>query len=319
MTVEKFSGRHAQWATVKGADMPNSASNGEVASPRLGFIGLGQMGRPIARRLLQAGFPVTVCDIDAAAVAELRSVGADAATSPRALASQADVIVACLPSSRVSEAVAYGPDGVVNGSPGRLYIELSTIGQPTMRRIDEALGARGIGVLDAPVSGGVQAASAGALACMVAGSRDRFDQAGPVLRAFAGKVFHVGAAPGLSQILKLANNMLFAANLAVASEMVAMAARAGIDPGVAIDVINASSGRNFATENAFRGRILDNKFETGANVDILCKDVELALAEIVAAALPHIASSGVRDAWQAAVAAGLGPRDITEIYKFIAS
>ncbi len=287
------------------------------APMRLGFIGLGDMGKPLALRLLRAGFPLTVCDRNPQAVEIFRQGGANVASSPMETASQAELVFVCLPSPEISEQVAFGPQGVIHGSSVKLYAEVSTIGYASMRRIAQPLLERGIGVLDSPVSGGPRGEASGRLSCFVASSRADFDRAAAVLEVMSDRLFHVGETPGQSQVLKLANNLLNAANLTLASEMVLMASRAGIDMATAIDVINVSTGRSRATEDTFKSQILNDAFNLGARLNILHKDVVLAVEEAQRLGTSHIGASAVREVWDAAVAQGHGAEDLSRIYRYI--
>ncbi len=284
---------------------------------RLGYIGVGDMGRPLALRLLRAGFALTVCDTNPAAASVLEAAGAQVAATPAATASQAELVFACLPAPAISEQVAYGANGVIHGTTIKLYVEMSTIGAATMRRIAAVLGERDIGVLDAPVSGGPRGEANGHLTCFVAAARANFDRATAALQGLSDRLFHVGETPGQAQVLKLANNMLNAGNLTLACEMVLMARRAGIDAAMAIDVINASTGRSRATEDTFKSQILSGAFHTGARLNILQKDVVLAVMEAEALGAAHSTASAVRATWDAAAAAGRGSDDLSTIYRFI--
>lgn len=285
---------------------------------RLGMIGVGDMGRPMALRLLRAGFELTVHDTNPAAVEILVAQGAQAGTSAQEVASRAGIVFACLPSPAVSEQVALGEGGVIHGTAVRHYIEMSTIGATTMERIASGLAAKGIALLDAPVSGGPTGERAGRLTCFVAAPRAQFEQAEAVLQRLADRLFHVGERPGQAQVLKLANNMLNAANLSLAVEMVLMARRAGIDEAMAIEVINASTGRSRATEETFKAQVLSGAFNTGARLGILHKDVVLASEQAKLLGVEHSAADAVRKLWDAAVEQGHGGEDLSRIYHFIA-
>lgn len=285
---------------------------------RLGFIGVGDMGRPLARRLLRAGFALTVHDTNAQALAAIVADGADAAPSAQAVADAVEIVFACLPSPTISERVALGEHGVAQGSRVRHYIEMSTIGGATMERLAQGLGERRIGLLDAPVSGGPTGERAGRLTCFVATPRAQFEACESALRGMSDRLFHVGERPGQAQVLKLANNMLNAANLTLAIEMVLMAGRAGIDEATAIEVINASTGRSRATEETFKAQILNRSFSTGARLDILAKDTELAIKQAQTLGTPHHAATAVQQLWTQAVAEGHGTDDLSRIYEYIA-
>lgn len=292
---------------------------GETARTRVGYIGLGDMGRPIALRLLAAGFDLTVCDRNPAATERLAAQGARVAGTPAEVASEAEIVFACLPAPAISEAVAGGPEGVVHGDKVRVYIENSTIGAATMQRIAAVMAARRIGLLDAPVSGGPLGAAAGRMSCFVAGGDADYAHAEAALRGMCDRLFHIGTTPGQSQVLKLANNLINAACLTISSEMLQMAASAGIDRQTALDVINASTGRNRATEETLQRQVVSGRYATGARLDILAKDVALAIAEADAQGVSHTAADGVQAVWQAAMAAGRGPDDLSRIYDFIAT
>mgnify|MGYP000218045279 CR=1 FL=1 len=282
------------------------------------MIGLGAMGGALAQRLLQSGLDLVVHDLDADAVAQLVAQGAQAGSSPRDVACRAEVVLACLPSPEVSEQVALGTEGIIHGTLVRQYVEMSTIGVETTQRLASALAARSISLLDAPVSGGRIGAASGRLTCFVAAPRADFDAAAPALRGLCDRLFHIGERPGQAQILKLANNMLNAANLCLAVEMVLMARKAGIDEATAIEVINASTGRSRATEETFRTQILTGAFDTGGKIAIAHKDVVLAVEQARALGVEHSVARAACALWEAAAEAGHGGEDLSRIYQFVA-
>ena len=286
-------------------------------SSRIGFIGVGQMGAPMAERLVAAGHKVAVFDANPAAMQPLVARGAIAAASAREAATGAEIVFACLPSPEISKSVALGSDGIAGVEGVRVYIETSTIGTAALKAIAGGLKARGISVLDAPVSGGPRGARAGKLATMVAGDRAAFDRARPLFEAIAGKVFYVGAEPGLAQITKLANNMISAAGMAVAMEAAAMAVKAGVDAHTLIDVVNASTGRNTATTDKFPQSILPRTFDYGGKLGIMYKDVELCFAEARALGVPMWVGSAVVQLWFQAMTEGRGQDDYTTLMKTI--
>jgi len=288
-----------------------------TSNTRIGYIGLGDMGMPIAGKLLAAGFQLTVCDRNPAVTAAMAARGAHVAATPREVADACEIVFACLPAPAISEEVASGANGVAQGSMVKVYIENSTIGAQAMRRIAQGMGARGIGLLDAPVSGGPTGVAAGRLSCFVSGANPHFKLAEAALTGMCDRLFHIGETPGQSQVLKLANNLINAASLTISSEMLAMATRAGIDPVVAIDVINASTGRNRATEQTIKEQVLTGKYSVGARLDILAKDVDLAIAEAEGLGASHMAADGVQAVWRAAMAGGHGKEDLTRIQQFI--
>jgi 3-hydroxyisobutyrate dehydrogenase-like beta-hydroxyacid dehydrogenase len=260
----------------------------------VGFIGLGRMGGAMAARLLEAGHPVTVYDREAAALARLVSAGAAPADSPVAVASAARIVLASLPTPAVVLEVVRGPAGVRDGTAVRSFVDLSTSGAAAAIAIDESLRARGIQSLDAPVSGGPAGARAGTLAIMASGPRAAFDTVEPVLRIL-GRVFHVGEAPGLGQTLKLANNLMSQAAIAITSEALALGTKAGLDPQVMLDVINVSSGRNTASSDKFPKHVLTRGFDFGFTTGLALKDVRMCVDEAARLGVPMSVGQSVRD------------------------
>lgn len=260
---------------------------------RIGFVGIGKMGAPMAGRLIAAGYDVTVHDLDARAMAELVAAGAKAATSAREVADAADVVFASLPSPQILEAVALGDNGIAAGSTVKVFIDISTTGPRTAAKIADGLKPRGIAMIDAPVSGGLKGARNGTLAVMTSGPAAVFETVRPILENF-GKLFFMGEVQGAAQTMKLANNLLAAAALAVSSEAVVMGVKAGLDPKVMLDVINASSGRNSATEDKFPKSVLPRTFDFGFATGLSFKDVRLCLEEAEAMGVPMVVGSAVR-------------------------
>jgi 3-hydroxyisobutyrate dehydrogenase-like beta-hydroxyacid dehydrogenase len=282
----------------------------------LGFIGLGHMGAPMARRLREAGFRLTVHDLRREAVEEAASAGAVVAGSPREVADTNEVVLASLPTPLVVRDVVLGDRGVVAGSKVRTFVDLSTTGPKVAQEIAAALGGRGITAVDAPVSGGVKGASKGTLAVMVAGPRASFDALQPAL-AVIGKLFYVGAEPGMGQTMKLVNNLLSATALAITSEAIVLGAKAGLDPGVMLDVINAGSGRNTATLDKFPGSVLDRSFKYGFATGLMRKDLRLCLDLADAQKVPMWVAAAVERLWFQAECE-MGPQsDFTQIVQCV--
>jgi 3-hydroxyisobutyrate dehydrogenase-like beta-hydroxyacid dehydrogenase len=279
---------------------------------RIAFIGVGAMGTPIAERLLAAGHVLTVFDVNAPAMQPLIARGALTASSARAAVAGAQAAFACLPSPEVSRQVAQE----VAGAEGLgIYIETSTIGTAAVKAIAQTL--RGIGFLDAPVSGGPRGARAGTLSTMVSGERADFERARPLLEAIAGKVFYMGEAPGLGQITKLANNMISAAGMAAACEAVVLAVKAGVDAGTLIDAINAGTGRNSATQDKFPQSILPRTFDYGGKLQTMYKDVELCFEEAKAMEVPMWVGASVVQLWFQAMVEGRAQDDYTTLIRMI--
>jgi len=251
----------------------------------LGFIGVGRMGGSMAARLLSAGHPVVVYDRDEEAVRRLTQAGATHADSPAAVACAVRIVFASLPTPAVVLDVVRGTKGVRNGTAVRIFVDLSTSGSPVAIAVDECLRERAIQSLDAPVSGGMAGARAGTLALMASGSRAAFNTVEPLLRLL-GRVFFVGERPGLGQSLKLANNLMSQAAIAITSEALAFGVKAGLDPQLMLDVINVSSGRNTASSDKFPKHVLPRGFDFGFSAGLALKDVRMCLEEAAALGVP---------------------------------
>ena len=248
----------------------------------------------MAARLLAAGHPRYVFDTDQTAAESLASAGAIIAPSVVDVASHAAVIFCCLPKPAIVRAVALEEDGIAAGTAVRTLIDLGTTGPAMARTVAAGLSARGVTLVDAPVTGGIAGAEAGTLAVMVSGPREAVTEVEPLL-AHLGRVIYTGATPGLAQVAKLANNLLSAAALAASSEAMAMGVKAGLDPRVLLDIINAGSGRNSATEDKFPRAILTRTFDFGITTELFLKDVHLAVEEGEALGVPMIVGAAVRE------------------------
>ena len=262
-------------------------------SQTLGFVGVGRMGGPMAGRLLDAGHSLVVFDTNPAVVKPLTDRGAASASSAEDVASQAEVVFISLPTPPIVQVVSLGDKGILNGSRVKTMIDLSTTGPSVAKVVARAAGERGVAWADSPVSGGVTGAAKGTLAVMVSCPKPTFEEIDPLLKVF-GKTFYVGDKPGLAQIAKLANNLLAAAALVVSSEAVAMGVKAGLDAKVLIDIINAGSGRNSATQDKFPRSILPRTFDFGFATGLSYKDVRLCVEESESLGVPMVAGSAVR-------------------------
>ncbi|WP_375458247.1 NAD(P)-dependent oxidoreductase [uncultured Enterovirga sp.] len=264
-----------------------------MADEVIGFVGIGRMGAPMAGRLIEAGHKLVVFDTVAATLEPLAKRGAVIAASAEDVASQADIVLISLPHPDVVRAVCLGDKGLAGGSRAKVVIDLSTTGPSIAKLVAGELAGRGIAWIDCPVSGGVTGAKAGTLAVIVSGPKDAVDRVEPILKVF-GKLFNVGEKAGLAQSAKLANNLLAASALVVTSEAMAMAVKSGVDAKVMIDVINASSGRNSASQDKFPRAVLTRTFDFGFATGLSYKDVRLCIEEAEAMGIPMVAGSAVR-------------------------
>ena len=282
----------------------------------LGFIGLGKMGAPMAGRLLDAGFALTVFDTREAALAPFAARGAKVAASPAAVASAEETVLVSLPTPDVVRQVALGPDGVAAGTKVRTFVDLSTTGPRAAQEIARQLAEKGITAVDSPVSGGVGGAQKGTLAVMTSGPQPLCESLKPALQVI-GKVFYLGEKPGLGQSMKLANNLLSATAMAITSEAMVMGVKAGLDPRVMLDVINAGSGRNSASQDKFPKAILPRTFDFGFTTELMYKDVKLFLQEAEALGIPMWVASAVGQLWSLANSQ-IGPQeDFTTIVQCV--
>jgi 3-hydroxyisobutyrate dehydrogenase-like beta-hydroxyacid dehydrogenase len=282
----------------------------------LGFVGLGRMGGPMVGRLLDAGHQVTVFDVVEAALSPLVERGAARAASAAEAAFAAEIVLTSLPNPDVVQQVALGAGGIVEGSKVKVLVDLSTTGPGTATRVADALRERGIQWVDAPVSGGVKGAREGTLAVMVSCPQATLEVIQPILEIF-GKIFFVGEKPGLAQVAKLGNNLLAAAALVISSEALAMGVKAGIDPKVMIDIINASSGRNSATQDKFPRAVLPRTFDFGFATGLSYKDVRLCVEEAEALGVPMVLGSTVRQMLAVTKARFGADSDFTSIARVI--
>jgi 3-hydroxyisobutyrate dehydrogenase-like beta-hydroxyacid dehydrogenase len=266
----------------------------------IGFIGLGKMGFPMARRLIEAQHQLFVFDQRKEAVDGLVALGARAACSPKDVADRAETVMASLPSLQASLEVATGTDGVIEGKRVRRFVDLSTVGSQMAVRIHDLLAKRDLVQLDSPVSGGVGGAQKGTLAVMVSGPRADFQTVKPALDMI-GKVFFIGEKPGSAQTMKLANNLLSATAVVATSEAVVMGVKAGLDPAVMIDVINAGSGMNTASRDKFPRSILPRTFDFGFATGLMVKDVRLCLEEAKSLGLSMEVAEAVGRLWEVVI------------------
>lgn len=282
----------------------------------IGFIGLGKMGVPMAGRLIDAGYSLTVHDVNRKACETLAAKGARVAASPAELASAVDTVLLSLPTPPIVREVALGKNGVAAGTKVKTVLDLSTTGATMAREIAQALEKKGITAVDAPVSGGVAGAVKGTLAVMVACAKPLYTELEPMLKHI-GKVFHVGERPGMGQTMKLCNNLLSATAVAATSEVVVFGVKSGLDPATMIEVINAGSGRNTATQDKFPRSILPRTFDFGFAMGLMTKDVKLCLEEAEAAGAQMWVAAAVRRIWELANQE-IGPdKDFTELIRVL--
>lgn len=275
----------------------------------IGFIGIGQMGKHMSKHILDAGYNLTVLDINKSAAAPLLEAGAKWCDTPGAVAESCQVVITSLPTPRDVEQVVYGPDGLKAGwKEGDIYVDMSTNSPSTMRRIAEDAGTMGVGVLDAPVSGGARGAEMGTLAIMVGGDLAVLEKVREVLETMAQKVFSVGDV-GCGNIAKLINNMIALTCSSVSAEGFVLGVKAGIDPQTLWDIITISTGNNWALQQ-YESGVLKGDFFPAYRLSLGCKDMKLATEMGKEYQVPLPVASAVEQRLVEAMAAGLGDRHV---------
>ncbi len=254
---------------------------------RIGYIGLGAMGRPMAVNITEAGHEVVVFDLNENQTKILAQRGATVARSAKEVADEADYVLTCLPSIAAAEAVALGKDGVIAGSRAKAFVNMGTTGSAFARSTAEAMNAAGKAYLDAPISGGPPGAEAGTLGVMCSGDRSTFEALKDnALEAISAKLVYLGEKPGAAQVMKLVNNIIFFGNVAVAMEALTLGAKAVLSAEQMLEVINASSGRNTATGWLIPNHVLNRAFDFGGANYIIAKDLDLWRQEVEAFETP---------------------------------
>ena len=274
---------------------------------KLGFIGLGQMGRPIAHNLLKTGAPLVVSDREDRWFSEFESKGASGTTNLAGLA-DSDVVFLCLPNAAVVENVLNGRDGLLARlKPGQVVVDLSTITYSATAELGQAAAARGVGFLDAPISGMEARAQDGTLTVMCGGEQVVFDQVKPLLDHIGSKILFMGPT-GSGQLTKLINQLLFDINAAALAEMLPMATKMGLDPDLVGEVVNSGTGRSYASE-FFIPRILKGHFSDGYPMAHAYKDL-VSGAELGAQkCMPMPVLAAATATYQSALLRGLGHQD----------
>ncbi len=287
---------------------------------QIGFIGLGAMGLPMTRHLLEAGHEVTVASRSRGPIERALALGAVEGSSPAAVAQAGEVVVLCVPSSpQVEEVVGEMLPAL---DAGTVVVDCSTIDPEVERAQHERVGATGAGFLDAPLSGGTIGAEAGRLTLMVGGDPATLERVRPALDPFAGLVVHVGG-PGMGQVVKLCNNLVYAAQMLATAEATALARKAGVDLGKLLEVLRNSTGDCVAVRTRLPAPGVvpespaSNDWKPGFMTELMAKDLDLALAYGAKAGVPLATTATVRQALTAAITAGYGREDFSAVAKVV--
>ena len=284
---------------------------------RVGIIGLGNMGGRMAKRLLEQGVEVGIFDVNKEIMRTYASFGAEEAESPADLASKFQYVITVLPNVYIVKEILVGEDGLMKGfSSNSLLIEMTTSIPSETKEINKMMKNAGFRMIDAPVSGGVKKAEEGTLSIMVGGDPSNFAEVEPLLGKIGQNVIHVGDI-GAGHTVKALNNMISAATLAVTGEAIALGVKLGLDPTKMLSVINTSTGKSFSSDFKFPNQVLTRNFEVGFTLDLMVKDLKIAMSMAEDEKVPMFISSASYQLWKQAWSEGRGNEDHTTIVKHI--
>jgi len=283
---------------------------------RIGFIGMGTMGKPMAKNLIEAGFALTVYNRTRSKAEEMRDhLGAEIADSPKEVALNSDVVVSCVTDSAAVEEIALGTDGIIEGAKeGLIYIDCSTISPVTTKRVAEALSERGVKMLDAPVSGGERGAIEGTLAIMVGGDRETFEECLDIFQGMGKNIVYIGET-GMGQICKACNQLIAASTLVGISEGFVLGTKAGIDPNLMLSVLSKGVNRSWYMENV-TPEIIKRNFTPGFKLAHHYKDLGIALSAGKSIGSPLLVTSLIHEMMGSLVSDGRGAEDNRSLVKF---
>ncbi len=279
---------------------------------KIGFIGIGQMGIHMSRRIMGAGHELVVHDVDKTAAASLAESGAEWADTPKAVAEACRTVITCLPTPQIVEDVVYGELGLESGwRSGDIYVDMSTNSPSTIRRIAADAQTKGVSVLDAPVSGGTPGAERGTLTIMVGGEREVLERVRPVLEPMGSKIFHLGEV-GCGDVAKLVNNMIGLACNSICAEGFVLGVKAGMDPQALYDLLTISTANNWSLQQYPR-TVFKGDFAPGFKVSLAHKDIGLALRLGEEHGVPLPVAEAVEADLASAVGAGLGDGGVDSV------
>lgn len=282
-----------------------------------GYLGVGAMGKPMATKLLDGGHRLTVMDINEAALRPFLARQAGRAMTPREMADTCEIVFVSLPTLGAFRHVVFGEDGLLQGGKMKILVNTCTVGMPFLREVEAAMTPKGVVIVDCPISGGPAGASAGTLSVMVSGDPASIEAVRPMISLWGPTVTVCGDKPGAAQVLKLTNNILFAVAVAATSEAFVMGAKGGLDPEIMMKAIGAGSGSNRAFDMVMAGPVLSRKFNMGAAMHILMKDIDLALELAEELQIPMWICQTVRLFFKHAMFEGRGNDDISTIVQVV--
>ncbi|WP_045572894.1 NAD(P)-dependent oxidoreductase [Desulfosporosinus sp. I2] len=282
---------------------------------KVGFIGIGVMGKPMAKNILGAGYSLFVNDVNELAVQELVAEGVKRVQSPRELAQEVDVVITMLPNGGIVEQVLLGEQGIFAGAkPGFAIIDMSSVAPTFTQKMAKLAMEQQIDYIDAPVSGGVKGATEGTLTIMVGGEKEPVERYQALLEVMGKKIYHVGKV-GAGDAVKIVNNLLLGVNMAAAAEAFVFGTKLGLDPKVLLEIISVSSGNSYALAAKMPNFVFKGQFEAGFAIDLQFKDLELAVQTAKEARVPMMLTNVAQQVFEQARAAGLGREDISAVIK----
>ena len=283
----------------------------------IGFIGLGMMGAPMSKRLLDAGYKIVGFDVSHDALERARTEGITIASSPRGVAEQCGLVITMLANSEIVEKVVLGADGVITGAvQGAVLIDMTSAYPMSTRKIAAELEKQHISMLDAPVSGGVSGAEQGTLSIIAGGDNEIFERCLPIFEVLGKNIFHMGSL-GSGHSMKAINNFLSACSVVATAEAVVVATKAGLDPNKVVEVLQVSTGRNYATDRKFPKFVLPRTFDDGFRVDLLSKDLDIFTRLARELGVPTFTAHTVHQIYHFALSHGYGQKGHTSIVQLI--
>ena len=282
-----------------------------------GFLGVGAMGQPMATKLMDGGHQLTVLDINPDAMRPLLERQAGQATSPKDLADRCEIVFVSLPTLNAFRGVVFGENGLLQGGKMKILVNTCTVGVKFVREIETAMEAKGVTVVDSPISGGPAGAWAGKLSVMVSGDPAAVEQVRPLLSLLGPTLTVAGDKPGAAQILKLTNNIMFAVSMVVSAEAFTMGAKGGVDPEVMLKAIGAGTGNNQVLQTMFPRNIMTREFNFGAALHILMKDIDLAMEQGEELGVPMWLCQTARLIYKHTIFAHSANADISTVVRFI--
>ncbi|AJA46385.1 2-(hydroxymethyl)glutarate dehydrogenase [Clostridium pasteurianum DSM 525 = ATCC 6013] len=282
---------------------------------RIGFIGLGVMGKNMANNILKKGYELKVYDLSENVVKEFKEKGALVGESPAEVAKGADIVMTSLPNSEIVKSVILGEKGILeSASAGTVIIDLSSITPKTIQHIAKEAEKKGVEVIDAPVSGGSTGAEKGTLTIMAGGKEEVFNDVKKVLKSIGEKIYYVGSV-GAGDTVKLVNNLLLGANMAAVSEALTLGMKAGLDTDILFEIISKSSGNSYALTSKYERFIKEKNFKPGFMIDLQYKDLQLAVDTAKDLKMPLIIGNLTQQMYQMARSEGMGKEDISAMMK----